>query len=500
MLLGATAQAGQAAAEQHKPGIIQYQYTNVNAVHPMNLATTTSAGPSVVQTTTIDPVALVYQHQQQQQNEALLIQQQQQQHVLQQQHQQQQQQHQQQQQQQQQQQPISYKIPQLGTLSVVAAQQQQQQQQMQHHQPLLTKKKDIVAEAIRAADSAAEIKKEPISTVGPAVASAATSSTTSALTAAVKSEPSSSGSSKPSTIPPSTAPPSRPGPKPGSTRGSRGAYGPRGGGSRQQIMPRLQLLDDEDDGVTCRMCLQPFWYKSQLFEHLKAVHSISDPERYEKEEREKKLRRLREDQQRMSLGGRGRGMMRGRGGVMMRGRGGVLMSRGGSLKRPAQPTGPRPSFQYRDGSFICDLCKKSFSDGNDMVTHWKSHVKQQRAQLAPSTPGSGTPGRRGRPPGIGKTGERGGRGRGRGRGRVPSGEKAERRDKGRPRWTAYLLWSTRRYDLMKIQIVQKLKILKKSFFLFQEERTHGGKRRLHIRPNWAHHQRRVETSRRRRFR
>ena len=34
--------------------------------------------------------------------------------------------------------------------------------------------------------------------------------------------------------------------------------------------------------------------------------------------------------------------------------------------------------QYRDGAFICDLCKKSFSDGNDMVAHWKSHVKQQQ--------------------------------------------------------------------------------------------------------------------------
>merc|ERR1712045_1050270 len=104
--MGGAASTGQ--AEQHKPGIIQYQYaTNVNAaVHPMNLATTTSsAGPSVVQTTTIDPVALVYQHQQQQQNEALLLQQQQQQ--------------QQQQHQQHQQQPISYKIPQLGTVSVV---------------------------------------------------------------------------------------------------------------------------------------------------------------------------------------------------------------------------------------------------------------------------------------------------------------------------------------------------------------------------------------------
>ena len=69
---------------------------------------------------------------------------------------------------------------------------------------------------------------------------------------------------------------------------------------------------------------------------------------------------------------RGRGGMMQRGGPMrggmIRGRGGVMLSRGG-IKRPLQGhTGPRPSFQYRDGSFICDLCKKSFSDGNDMVS------------------------------------------------------------------------------------------------------------------------------------
>ena len=84
---------------------------------------------------------------------------------------------------------------------------------------------------------------------------------------------------------------------------------PGRGGVRQQIIPRLALPNDEDDGVTCRMCLQPFWYKSELFEHLKTLHSISDPERYEKEEREKKLRRLREDQQRMAMAQRGRGSM-----------------------------------------------------------------------------------------------------------------------------------------------------------------------------------------------
>ena len=50
------------------------------------------------------------------------------------------------------------------------------------------------------------------------------------------------------------------------------------------------------------------------------------------------------------------------------------------------------------------------------VTHWKSHVKQQRA----GGPPSGPPGRgrgRGRPPGIKQERPEPGRGRGRGRGR-----------------------------------------------------------------------------------
>jgi hypothetical protein len=44
-------------------------------------------------------------------------------------------------------------------------------------------------------------------------------------------------------------------------------------------MPRLQLLDEEDDGLTCRMCLQSFWYKTELLDHLKTTHSITDPDR-----------------------------------------------------------------------------------------------------------------------------------------------------------------------------------------------------------------------------
>jgi hypothetical protein len=59
-------------------------------------------------------------------------------------------------------------------------------------------------------------------------------------------------------------------------------------------------------------------------------------------------------------------------------RGAMIRGRGAPGRTAV--AGPRPSFQYRDGAFICDLCKKSFSDGNDMVAHWKSHVKQQHVQ------------------------------------------------------------------------------------------------------------------------
>ena len=231
---------------------------------------------------------------------------------------------------------------------------------------------------------------------------------------------------------------------------------------RTQIMPRLQLLDDEDDGLTCRLCLQAFWYRGHLNEHLQEAHSITDPSKYEREEREKKLRRIREEQQRIAMSKRQRLMqMSGRGGLV-RGRGGMVAGRGGVRGglRPGMPggrpmpTGPRPSFQYRDGAFICDLCKKSFSDGNDMVAHWKSHVKQQAKSMRGNAAAAAAAAaaehkrrdkdskkkmkgkhkthlsQRGRPISKKSAGRK--------------GKKKQRKDKGRPRWTAYLLWSTRR--------------------------------------------------------
>ena len=86
------------------------------------------------------------------------------------------------------------------------------------------------------------------------------------------------------------------------------------------------------------------------------------------------------------------------------------LARGAIIRGKGAPgriavAGPRPSFQYREGAFICDLCKKSFSDGNDMVAHWKSHVKQQHLQkkgapaaAAKPAPVAGPSKGRGRPP------------------------------------------------------------------------------------------------------
>ncbi len=338
----------------------------------------------------------------------------------------------------------------VATTTVVyqAAQQEQQQQPISYakapaEQQQEEKKKDIVAEATsKIFDEDAAKKGGPVP-----VSESANPGPSGGPVTAIKSEP---------TPGPSGGPVRQGGPvSVGRPRGSR-ARGPRGGrGSRggrgrggasgsQQILPRLHLLEDEDDGLTCRMCLQSFWYKSQLTDHLKANHLVTDPEKYEREEREKRMRRMREDQQRHILGKRHRMGMGGRGfRGGMRGR----IGPGGRPVGPPKPAGPRPSFQYRDGAFICDLCKKSFSDGNDMVTHWKSHVKKQRMEgggmmrgrrgrggMRPRSPDYGERrrgrgrGRAGRPPG-------GGRGRGRGRGRS---------DKGMPRWTAYLVWSTRR--------------------------------------------------------
>ena len=215
--------------------------------------------------------------------------------------------------------------------------------------------------------------------------------------------------------------------------------------------PLMVVDDDEDDGLTCRLCMASYWYKTEMYEHYKSVHSITDPAKYDKEEKDKRMKKVKEEQHRFNMikrqkEERERKMMQKRGRMIK------LTSSGA---RQSQSQSQRPSFQYRDGAFICDLCKESFSDGNDMVTHWKSHVKKQQVENFAR-----------------------GRGRGRGRGRpqvrrrsssdeIGSGRAGRRKrrrsssassddrpvrsrkgggkaEKGKPRWTAYLLWSTRK--------------------------------------------------------
>ena len=63
----------------------------------------------------------------------------------------------------------------------------------------------------------------------------------------------------------------------------------------------------------------------------------------------------------------------------------------------ASPIKVRPSYQYLDGRFICDLCKMSFSDGMDLNLHSKFHLQQAAAKTVSSS-GQG----RGQQPGTGK--------------------------------------------------------------------------------------------------
>ena len=234
--------------------------------------------------------------------------------------------------------------------------------------------------------------------------------------------------------------------------------------NKQPVVQRVDLSEDEDDGLTCRLCLASYWYKTEMYEHYKTVHSIADPVKYDKEEKDKRLKKIKEHQQRFNLSKRAReekNKLLGRGG-----RGMIKLTSPGA--RPTlQSPGQRPSFQYRDGAFICDLCKESFSDGNDMVTHWKSHVKKQQevggyGRGRGKGRGRGRPRRRSSSSSTGvrerasdqhsilisfysfqrrfkrsrSSSESSGDGGGRGRGK--------RGDKGKPRWTAYLLWSTRK--------------------------------------------------------
>jgi len=42
---------------------------------------------------------------------------------------------------------------------------------------------------------------------------------------------------------------------------------------------------EDDEDLTCRLCLNAFWYKPQVLEHLKTVHSVTDPEAFVKEKK-----------------------------------------------------------------------------------------------------------------------------------------------------------------------------------------------------------------------
>lgn len=42
---------------------------------------------------------------------------------------------------------------------------------------------------------------------------------------------------------------------------------------------------EDDDDLTCRVCLSAFWYKTQILEHLEKAHSVKDPESFLKDKK-----------------------------------------------------------------------------------------------------------------------------------------------------------------------------------------------------------------------
>ena len=82
---------------------------------------------------------------------------------------------------------------------------------------------------------------------------------------------------------------------PGSGRGGRGGRGAVRGRGRPPsavVTPKKAAtvakvsdgFEDEDD-LTCRVCLSSFWYRNQLVEHLRNTHSVKDPETFLRERR-----------------------------------------------------------------------------------------------------------------------------------------------------------------------------------------------------------------------
>ena len=76
----------------------------------------------------------------------------------------------------------------------------------------------------------------------------------------------------------------------GSSRGSRGAGRPPNNTPRKVEAAVAKVdttpsFDDDDDDLTCRVCLSSFWYRTQLIEHLEKTHSVKDPEAFLKEKR-----------------------------------------------------------------------------------------------------------------------------------------------------------------------------------------------------------------------
>lgn len=269
-------------------------------------------------------------------------------------------------QQQQQQQPISYKIPQLGGLSQEQSQSSfvvnnegssssaRQQQYVpgravasmtaQQQTAAAKTKKDIVAQAMQEQkifeDSLpkTEVKQEPGVAPQPvdskagvkAKADAKAAATSTKTTPVIKTTPTKASKAQ--------------------QKLPNSYQQPHQLACRSKDAPNLSKFEDDDDGLTCRLCMASYWYKKEMHEHLKTVHSITDPDKYDREEREKRQRKQREEGPRSSGGAKRKikEEREERRPASKRGRkpGTIKLTSPGA--RQSQSPGARPSFQYRD--------------------------------------------------------------------------------------------------------------------------------------------------------
>ena len=50
--------------------------------------------------------------------------------------------------------------------------------------------------------------------------------------------------------------------------------------ARKSVTSNPLFKDEDDEDLTCTMCLSSFWYRTELIEHMKSTHNVEKPEKH----------------------------------------------------------------------------------------------------------------------------------------------------------------------------------------------------------------------------